>query len=196
MSELRLTLDGALSEFKAKYGLADEQCDIVKKEIEAIVSVGSDEGKLEGIEGLFKEYEECKYLRVLSLGGGAFGMVYRGIHLLSKEEVAIKLIDLEESKADPVTISREVISLALGGSCDQLVQYRCSVVIGTVLWIVMEYCKGGSVLNMINRHGSIPEAACAVIIREALKGLLYLSESDRAHRDIKVRWGLITFLKL
>ena len=52
------------------------------------------------------------------------------------------------------------------------------------LWIVMEYCGGGSVGD-IARKRKFGETEIAVILRESLKGLVYLHSRRKIHRDIK-----------
>jgi serine/threonine protein kinase len=47
------------------------------------------------------------------------------------------------------TITREIQALVNGKSCPQLTSYYGSVVVGTKLWIVMEFLDGGSVLDKV-----------------------------------------------
>ena len=98
--------------------------------------------------------------------------------------VAIKVIDLEESKDDIQTINKEITALSHGKFCPQLINYYGSVVFGTKLWIVMEYVDGGSILDRIKRK-VLTEEEIAVVVKEVLSGLLYLSNEGKIHRDIK-----------
>ena len=67
--------------------------------------------------------------------------------------VAVKIIDLEDSSDDIMTIYREILALSQGAICPQLTKYYDSVVYGTQLWIVMEYLDGGSVLDQVSHDG-------------------------------------------
>jgi len=70
-------------------------------------------------------------------------------HKKEKKIVAIKIIDLEESKEDIFRIHREIISLTQAKSCKQLITYHKSEVFGTKLWIIMEFLGGGSLYDIV-----------------------------------------------
>jgi serine/threonine-protein kinase 24/25/MST4 len=110
--------------------------------------------------------------------------VYRGVRKRDGLPVAIKVIDLEESKDDIQTINKEITALSHGKFCPQLINYYGSQVFGTKLWIVMEYVDGGSILDRIKRK-LLTEDEIAVVVKEVLSGLLYLSNEGKIHRDIK-----------
>ncbi|OUC46318.1 hypothetical protein D917_07812 [Trichinella nativa] len=53
------------------------------------------------------------------------------------------------------------------------------------LWIVMEYCSGGSLQDIYHMTGPLQELQIAFVCRETLKGLQYLHGMGKIHRDIK-----------
>ncbi|KAF9247047.1 kinase-like domain-containing protein [Melanogaster broomeanus] len=124
-----------------------------------------------------------QYTLVEKLGTGSFGTVYKAIHNETKQIVAIKQIDLEDSDDDILEIQQEIASLA---QCDSeyVTRYYGSFVVAYKLWIVMEYLAGGSCLDLL-KAGSFSEAHIAVICRELLLGLDYLHSEGTIHRDIK-----------
>ena len=63
-------------------------------------------------------------------------------------------------------------------------KYYGSYLHNTELWIVMEFCSGGSCADLM-RPGPIDESEIAVILKELLMGLCYLHEDHKLHRDIK-----------
>lgn len=117
------------------------------------------------------------------LGTGSFGTVYKAIHNETKQIVAIKQIDLEDSDDDISEIQQEIASLA---QCDSehVTRYYGSFVVAYKLWIVMEYLAGGSCLDLL-KPGVFSEAHIAVVCRELLLGLDYLHTEGTIHRDIK-----------
>ncbi|CCO30884.1 hypothetical protein BN14_04917 [Rhizoctonia solani AG-1 IB] len=62
--------------------------------------------------------------------------------------------------------------------------YHGSFLKGSHLWIVMEYCSGGSCSDLM-KPGVFREEYIAIICRELLKGLEYLHNEGKLHRDIK-----------
>ena len=63
-------------------------------------------------------------------------------------------------------------------------KYYGSYVVGTRLYLIMEYVGGGSILDMMDA-GTIDEAQIATVMCETLKGLDYLHTQGKIHRDIK-----------
>jgi serine/threonine-protein kinase 24/25/MST4 len=124
-----------------------------------------------------------QYTLLEKLGTGSFGTVYKAMHNETKQIVAIKQIDLEDSDDDISEIQQEIASLA---QCDSeyVTRYYGSFVVSYKLWIVMEYLAGGSCLDLL-KPGIFSEAHIAVICRELLLGLDYLHTEGTIHRDIK-----------
>ncbi|KIK68161.1 hypothetical protein GYMLUDRAFT_238316 [Collybiopsis luxurians FD-317 M1] len=124
-----------------------------------------------------------QYTLLEKLGTGSFGTVYKAMHNETKQIVAIKQIDLEDSDDDISEIQQEIASLA---QCDSeyVTRYYGSFVVAYKLWIIMEYLAGGSCLDLL-KPGPFSEAHIAVICRELLLGLDYLHSEGTIHRDIK-----------
>lgn len=73
--------------------------------------------------------------------------------------------------------------------CDSsyVVRYYGSYFQGSDLWIVMEYCGGGSVSDIMKlRKKVLNEEEIATILRDTLSGLEYLHAKKKIHRDCKV----------
>ena len=125
---------------------------------------------------------------------GSYGTVYKALDVDSQEFVAIKVIPLLDAPEEEAkTIQKEIDFLR---TCDHpnIVKYHASFQHGDrELWIVMEYCGGGSISDLIEVKGEpLHEEIIAYVLGESLKGLSYLHQLGRVHRDIKCGNILVT----
>jgi serine/threonine-protein kinase 24/25/MST4 len=102
---------------------------------------------------------------------------------LTRQPVAIKIIDLENAEDEIDDIQQEIAILSQLDS-EHVTKYHGSWLKGTNLWIVMEYCAGGSCSDLM-KPGRFREDYIAIVLRELLKGLDYLHGEGKLHRDIK-----------
>ena len=65
-----------------------------------------------------------------------------------------------------------------------ITKYHGSYIKNSTIWIVLEYCEGGSCLDIL-RAGDFEEVYIAIILREILQGLEHLHAQGKLHRDIK-----------
>lgn len=126
---------------------------------------------------------EALYTKQACIGGGSFGKVYKGVDKRTGQSVAIKIIDVENADDEVDDIIQE-ISILAGLSSPYVTKYYGSYLKGSDLWIIMEYCSGGSCGDLL-KPGLIPEDYICIIVRELLLGLEYLHSDGKLHRDIK-----------
>ena len=128
------------------------------------------------------------------LGKGSYGMVYRASTTrLGLGDVAVKVLPWA-----PNEVSSELKKeLKLLQRCDSpyIVRAHGSFPKPKELWIVIEYCDLGSVLDTMRSIGQpLDEGAIAQVCRDALCGLLHLHTQKRVviHRDVKAANILLT----
>jgi len=127
------------------------------------------------------------------LGAGSCGSVYIG--LCNGEEVAVKVLPLEDDTAEAV---KREIRILRECDCEHIVAYKDAFMreyqMRPTLWVVMEFCHGGSLLDVMRKMGSaFPEPCIATICMGVLKALDYMHVQRKAiHRDIKSANVLLT----
>jgi len=82
------------------------------------------------------------------LGQGAYGSVSKALHKKTGELYAIKMLSAT-SMAELDSIKKEIQILKL---CDNehIVKYYGSYFKDSNLWIVLEYCHAGSIIDLLN----------------------------------------------
>lgn len=137
------------------------------------------------------ELKSRKWDLLGSIGKGGFGAVYKGrwrgkrLAGMKKKIIAIKLIDLEGEQEDMDVVHREIEALRQSQFCDQLTKLYDSAIMGTMLWIAMEFVDGGSIQSIIKKK-PLDEKQIALVCKEVIKGLNFLlKDGGKIHRDIK-----------
>ena len=121
------------------------------------------------------------------IGVGAFATVYRATVNASGEEVAIKIIDLEQFNVNWDEIRREIQIMSLLHH-PNVVKIKSSFIVNSDLWIVMPLLQAGScaaLMKQLAPTGFKDEALIATILKETLQGLMYFHKDGRIHRDLK-----------
>lgn len=130
------------------------------------------------------------FKRTEVIGRGKFGVVYKGYNMKTKQIYAIKVLNLDSDSDEVEDVQREVQFLSSLTQMPNITRYYGSYLQNTSLWIIMEYCAGGSLRSLL-RPGKIEEKYLGVIMRELLIALSFIHKDNIIHRDIKAANVLI-----
>ena len=89
-----------------------------------------------------------KYVLGDVLGEGSYGTVYRGTSLSSNVEFAIKILPFEADGGNLSNIAKEIAILKNLRS-PFVVSFHESYLYNNEMWIIMECCRGGSLIDLI-----------------------------------------------
>lgn len=130
---------------------------------------------------------KMRYKFVGELGRGAFGVVFDGIDLETKEAVAIKVIrtNCSESAGERKLALNEA-ELMQRAKNPYIVQVSLAEQYEECVIIVMERCDERSLEDYVRGTKGLTEFACRTLITQTLRALDYLhSELNIVHRDLK-----------
>ncbi|KAJ3022605.1 Mitogen-activated protein kinase kinase kinase kinase 3 [Thoreauomyces humboldtii] len=137
-----------------------------------------------------KEDPDTLYELMEHIGTGSYGEVFKARSRTTGEMAAIKVIKLEAGE-ELDEVLHEVNFLRECNHRNVVSYIGCYMKRGSVkgqkhIWIVMEFCGGGSVEAAYKGlRAPLKEQEVATIIRESLIGLSFLHSCNKMHRDIK-----------
>ena len=122
------------------------------------------------------------------IGSGAFGKVILGLHIITGEKVAIKILDkliLSQTPEDYELVKQELSIL-------KIVKHKYIVQLYEILetpkhiFIIMEYCEGQDIMDYILTRGHLSEDESLKYFQQLINALYYLHCQNITHRDIKI----------
>ena len=125
-------------------------------------------------------------LEVLGIvGRGSSGSVQRAVHAPTGNMLAIKVVQMNVQADVRKNIIQELRTLHQS-SCQHIVPYHGAFFSDGSISIILDYMDGGSLADVTQALGTIPEAHLAGFSKQILRGLTYLhKEIHIIHRDIK-----------
>ncbi|KAI9341339.1 kinase-like domain-containing protein [Obelidium mucronatum] len=120
-----------------------------------------------------------------AIGKGAFGVVFKALHLDTGKVYAVKQIKTSQMGSLELRDIMSEIDLLKNLYHDNIVSYQGFSQTVDHLNIIMEYCENGSLHSILQKFGNFPESLIALYVAQVLEGLEYLHGQDVIHRDIK-----------
>lgn len=126
------------------------------------------------------------YLITKRLGEGGVGEVFKGVDVVLKREVAIKVLR-HELACDPLFVERfnREAQLHAQLSHPNVASVHALLHEGDTQFLVMEYVPGVSLDEFVRSGGPVPVARALSIFRRALDGIEHAHRCGIVHRDIK-----------
>lgn len=128
------------------------------------------------------------YLLGRKLGEGSFAKVKEGLHTLTGQKVAIKVIDKKKAKEDAYVsknMRREgkLLQMIIHPNIIQLYELMETE---NSYYLVTELCEGGDLMDYICARKFLSEACTRKFIRQIISAVDYLHRIGILHRDLKI----------
>ena len=134
-----------------------------------------------------------KYENIEYLGKGAFGIVRLYQIILTKEKVAIKIINKKKiiNKYHETSVKRE-LNILQNIHHINIINTKQILDDSKNIYIIMEYCEKGELFDLIVDKIFFEENEAAYYFYRLINGLEYLHRKGIVHRDLKPENLLIT----
>ena len=134
---------------------------------------------------------ETEFDLIELVGQGNYGRVYKAMHKKTGKIYSAKIAYIE--KTNEVESFKKEINILSQCNNQYIVHYFGSYIKGHQIWIILEFCDGGSLYELIKiLPRSLNEEEIASIVYMILKGLVFLHENKKIHRDVKTENILLT----
>lgn len=127
-----------------------------------------------------------QYILGRSIGEGTFGKVKQGMHILTGEKVAVKILEKDKIQdvADVERVAREIHILKIVRH-PNVVQLYEIIETQKQLYLIMEYANGGELFDFIVDQQRVDEREACYFFQQIIAGVEYISKLGIVHRDLK-----------
>lgn len=137
----------------------------------------------DGIEDVFVRYEEIGY--------GGYSIVYRTFLQSSNKTYAMKVISKKYAKSKGKLAIKEVkneMKIQKKLYHPNIVRSKLSFSDDDNYYIILEYCPGKSIREYLrkSKNGYLTENETRKILRDVVRGLVFLHNNNIVHHDIKL----------
>ena len=132
------------------------------------------------------------YKRQEELGHGGFATVFRITDTSDNKDYALKVVP-KERITKPKSLEKMKSEIAIQSSLHHpnIVQSYHSFEDALNYYIILEYCPGRSVRDIIKKQKRISEPEVSRMLKDVIEGVLYLHDNRIIHRDLKLENFLI-----
>ena len=127
------------------------------------------------------------------LGSGSFSLVKLGVHKITKEKVAVKIMDKIKMNTTRLESARTEIEIMKICQHPNIIRFIDSYEDADKIYIFMEYCEGGTLYKFLQKRSFILKEDLAVnIVHKICMAVYYFHSFGITHRDLKPENILMT----
>lgn len=120
-----------------------------------------------------------------TIGRGRFGKVKLATHVLTGQQVAVKIVRKKCLSAEEASLLRREVDILKSFNHPNIIKLYEVLETEKVLFLIMEHASGGEVLDFIVAHKKLPEPRAKQLFRQMVSALAHIHSMMVAHRDLK-----------